>query len=189
MGKGSRQRAQRQQTPRSSVFPNFPYDRKFTRAEIDEILERSKRVGRAMRYGQGPNGAILALPPDIFELWMIHAALAGVDVNEEQAYIRPRISPDAIVGDSVEWVLKKEDTPQARELDLQREAAAHARQIEALDPKLRAAVVEMFTNKSQRVADRNAPSTVPESEALEVVEEQARAAEIAKHTEGRETTP
>lgn len=174
------------------IFPGFPYDKKFTRAEIAEIIERSKTIGRAMRYGQGPNGAILALPPDLFELWMIHAALAGVTVDEELAYIRPRVKPDAMLGDAVEWVLKKEDTPAARELDLQREAAAHAAQIESLPPKLRAAVVGMFTKKAERVAERGADSDVPESAALSVAEEQARAAEIArKHgpNQGEEVSP
>lgn len=190
MGKANRQRQQRQQ-PRSSVFPGFPYDRQFTRAEIAEILERSKTIGRAMRYGRAPNGAVLALPPDIFELWMIHAALAGVTVDENLAYIRPRVVPDAMVGDAVDWVLKKDDTPHARQLDIEREAAAHAAQIETLDPKVREVVLGMFANKAARAAARNEPADVAEADALEVAEAQAREAELAKHNEtetGKDTT-
>lgn len=178
MGKGRRNHQQRNGS--NLVFPNFPYDRRFTREEIAEILERAKVIGRAMRYGQGPNGAILALPPDIFELWMIHAALAGVTVDEDAAYIRPRVIPDAMVGDAVQWVLKKEDTQAARDADLQREAAARVAELEALDPKVRAAIKDMFVNKAERADARNAPSGVPESEALAAAEEAARQAEIAK---------
>jgi hypothetical protein len=162
------------------VFPKFPYDKKFTREEIAEILERAKRIGRAMRDGQGPNGAILGMPADLFELWMIHGALAGVDVIEEKAYIRPRVITGGMYGDAVEWVLKKEDTPEALERDLQREAAAHAAHIEAMPPKLRAAVLDMFTKKADRVADRAADSTVAEADALAVAEEAARAKEAAR---------
>jgi hypothetical protein len=171
-------KGQRQQRDRNDrVFPNFPYDRVFTRAEISEILDRSKVIGRAMRYGQGPNGAILAILPDLFELWMIHAALAGVTVDENLAYIRPRVKPDAMVGDAVEWVIKKQDTPEALARDLAEEAAAHAEQIEALDPKLRDAVVGMFVKKSERVAERNSEADVDEGDALAVVEQRGRGAE------------
>lgn len=176
---------------REKVFPEFPYARKFSRAEINEILERSKVIGRAMRYGQGPNGAILAILPDLFELWMIHAALAGVTVDENLAYIRPRVAHDAMVGDAVEWVLKKEDTPEARERDLATEAAGHAAQIAALDPKLRDAVLGMFVKKAERAAERSADSDVAEADALAVVEERARAAEQARKRntiEGEEAT-
>lgn len=164
----------------NQVFPNFPYDRKFSRAEIAEILQRSETIGRAMRYGQAPNGAILAIMPDLFELWMIHAALAGVTVDENLAYIRPRIVHDAMVGDAIEWVLKKEDTPEALQRDLAAEAAAHAAHIESLDPKLRDAVVSMFTKKAERAAARAADSDIPEGEALKVADERARAAESAR---------
>ena len=182
MGKASRNQQRRNVTTSSAaprVFPNFPYDKAFTRDELAEILERAKIIGRAMRYGQGPNGAILALPPDLFELWMVHAALAGVTVDEDLAFIRPRVIPD-VLGDAVEWVLKKEDTAAAREADLAREAAARAAEIEALDPRVRDAVLDMFVKKSERATARNSPSNVDESQALSAVEEAARAAEIAK---------
>lgn len=138
---------------RSKVFPQFPYDRKFSRREITEILDRAKVVGRAMRDGHGPNGATLALPPDIFELWMIHAALAGVTVDENLAYIRPKVQSGAMFADAVTWVLKKEDTPAALAADLKREAEAHAAYIESLPPKVRDAVADMFVKKAGRKAE------------------------------------
>jgi len=77
------------------VFPNFPYDRKFTRAEIAEILAKAKRLGDAMRDGLAPSGHTLYIPGDIFEMWMVHGALAGCDVDQDAAFIRARKLPDA----------------------------------------------------------------------------------------------
>lgn len=132
----------------SSVFPNFPYERKFTRAEInDDILPRAQRLGDAMRDGMGPNGSVLYIPGDLFELWMIHAALAGCDVDESRAYIRRRRLPDQAgrFADAVEWVIKKEDTPEQRAADADAEAAAMIDAMEHnLRPEVRAAIRRRF---------------------------------------------
>lgn len=155
MGKASRNRADRAGqagpntgAPGPSVFPSFPYERKFTRAEIHEdILPRAKRLGDAMRDGMGPNGAVLYIPGDIFELWMIHAALAGCDVDESRAYIRRRRLPDQTgrFADAVEWVVKKDDTPEQRAADAEAEADMYVEALEKnLRPEVRAAIRRRF---------------------------------------------
>src|SRR4051812_42986581 len=94
----------------ATVFPQFPYERKFSREEIHgDILPRSKRLGDAMRDGVAPSGHTLYIPGDIFEMWMVHAALAGCEVHDDLAYIRARRLPDQSgrLEDAVQWVLKK----------------------------------------------------------------------------------
>lgn len=152
MGKAARNRAERAVgdprpntgAPGSSVFPNFPYERKFTADEIhNDILPRAKALGDAMRDGMGPNGSVLYIPGDIFELWMIHAALAGCFVDESKAYIRRRRLPDQSgrFADAVEWVVKKDDTPEAVAADAEREAQAYVDAMERqLRPEVRAAI-------------------------------------------------
>lgn len=131
---------------KGQIFPNFPYDRKFTRDEIEDILQRAGRLGDAMRDGLGPNGAVLFIPGDLFEMWMIHGALAGVEVNEDAAYIRARKLPDTNgrLAGSVDWVLKKDDTSETRAADAEREANAHIeameRSLQDLRPEVRDAV-------------------------------------------------
>lgn len=165
---------------KKQVFASFPYDRKFTRAEIAELLERAKVVGDAMRDGQGPNGAILGLLPDLFELWMIHAALAGVTVDESKALIRPRkVFDKSGQQTGVEWVLKKEDSAAARAQDVDREARMHAAQIQSLPPKVREALVDMFTKKAERVEERRGGDAA-EDEPL---------AALADRNEGEEASP
>lgn len=154
MGKGSRTRADRAaQAPNTGalgaqVFPQFPYERKFTREEIHgDILPRAKALGDAMRDGMGPNGATLYIPGDVFELWMIHGALAGVVVDESKAYIRRRRLPDQSgrFADAVEWVVKKDDTAEARAADAEAEAQQLFDAMENnLRPEVRAAIRRRF---------------------------------------------
>lgn len=163
MGKAARNQARRvvggpnTGAPAGHVFPQFPYEKRFTRQEIHgDILPRSKRLGDAMRDGKGPNGAILYIPGDVFELWMIHAALAGCDVDESKAYIRSRRLPDQAgrLVDAVEWVLKADDTPEKLAQDAEREAAAYVAAIDTnLRPEVRDAIRRRLRGAAEDVAD------------------------------------
>lgn len=95
------------------VFPKFPYDRKFTKAELDEIFARQDRLCAGFRDAVGPNGWGLGLPEDHLQLLMFHGALVGADVDEDRAFIRARRLPDETgrLVDAVEWVVIKDDTP------------------------------------------------------------------------------
>lgn len=142
------------------VFPDFPYNRKFTHAEInDDILPRAQRLGDAMRDGMAPSGAVLYIPGDMFEMWMIHGALAGVDVDESKAYIRARRLPDQTgrLAGAVEWVVRKDETPEARAQDAEREAAAHMeamnRMMGTLRPEVRAAIRRRMRGPAEEGAE------------------------------------
>ncbi|WP_431231536.1 phage gene 29 protein family protein [Mycolicibacterium psychrotolerans] len=141
MGKASRNRKERGQGAPGSVFPQFPYERKFTRDEIhNDILPRAKAFGDLMRDGMGPNGSVLYLPADLFELWMIHGVLAGADGGK--AYIRSRPAKNAMLEGGVEWVLLSEDTPEMQAEDVEAEADLYlqALQDRSLRPEVRAAI-------------------------------------------------
>lgn len=141
------------------VFPDFPYNRKFSHAEIEDILQRAERLGAAMRDGMAPSGAVLYIPGDMFEMWMIHAALAGCDVDENKAYIRARRLPDQTgrLSGAVEWVVKKDDTPEARAADAEQEAAAHMaameRMVGTLRPEVRAAIRRRMRGPAEEGAE------------------------------------
>lgn len=154
MGKASRNRAERGGQPAgASVFPQFPYERKFTRDEINnDILPRAKAMGDLMRDGMGPNGSVLYIPGDVFELWMIHGVLAGADGGKK--YIRPRRSHDAIFEDAVEWVVLKDDTAEQRQADADAEAQMYVDAIEAnLRPEVREAIRRRFRAAADDAAE------------------------------------
>lgn len=150
---------------KGKVFPSFPYERRFTQAEQDVITARQQRLVEAFRDAVGIQGWSLGLPEDHLQLLMFHGALAGVDVDTTYpqfdpatgagAFIRARRLPDAAgrYVDAVEWVVIKDDTPKDRARDARREAAAHVKQIEELDPDVRSAIRELFIARAGQAAD------------------------------------
>jgi hypothetical protein len=118
----------------AQVFPEFPYDRKFTRAELDEITDEARKLADAMRDGQAPNGATLWIDESMLQLWCVHGVLAGVRVHPDLAYIVAIKQPDqhAVFEDSVQWVLR-EDAP---EIDPEQDEAEAERIATALTQRL-----------------------------------------------------
>lgn len=129
----------------AAIFPNFPYAKKFTREEVADITRRAAVLSDLMRDGVALTGAGMFIPEDIFQLWMVHGVMAGADGG--QPYIRARKIPDehGALADRRDWVLIKEDTPEAREEDTEREAEAElARMADRLRPEVREAVIRRF---------------------------------------------
>lgn len=117
-------------TEPAEVFQQFPYDRKFTRAELDEIADEAMKLADAMRDGQAPNGATLWIDEAMLQLWCVHGVLAGVRVHPDLAYIVAVQQPDrhGQFEGSVEWVLRDdapaEDEQQKADQEAERIAAA-----------------------------------------------------------------
>lgn len=157
MGKARRTRGQREQPATgagaSAVFPNFPYEKKFSRAEIEELLARAKMVGNAMRDGVAPSGHTLFIPGDMFEMWMIHAALAGVTVDESLAHIRSKPAKDSPFEDAVEWVLKREDTPEALAEETEAAADAYLKRFNESQRELRPEVRDAIRRRMKAAAE------------------------------------
>lgn len=129
----------------AQVFPQFPYEKRFTQAEVTEITDRSELIADTLRDGVAPNGMILNVPEHMLRLWAVHAALAGVYVDPERAYIVAKKLPDepGRFVDSVEWILKEdaEDIPGPDVVES--EAQQYADAIETkLTPEVRAALIK-----------------------------------------------
>jgi hypothetical protein len=128
----------------SQVF-DFPYDRRFTREQIAEITARGEQIADTLRDGVAPNGMILNVPEHMLRLWAVHAALAGMYVDPDRAYIVARKLPDqpGRFEDSVEWILKEdaETLPPPDNADV--EAQQYADAIDnKLSPEVRAALIK-----------------------------------------------
>jgi hypothetical protein len=127
----------------------FPYHRKWTRAQIDEILARKDDLAAAMMDAVGPTGQIVYIPDDLRHILALHLSLAGAEVRDELAYIAARIRPNepGMFADTREWLLKSEYTPgspPADETAAQAQAAADAIRRQ-LTPEVRAAVIALMT--------------------------------------------
>jgi len=133
------------------VFPNFPYAKKFTQAEVADITRRSTVFADLMRDGVALTGAGMFIPEDVFQLWMVHGVMAGADGG--QPYIRARKIPDehGALADRREWVLIKEDTDEQRQADADAEAKAElARMHDRLRPEVRAAIMRQFQDAANQ---------------------------------------
>lgn len=125
------------------VFPEFPYQKKMTRAQVADITARSEALGKLMRDPLMVTGAHAFMPEDIFQLWMVHGVMAGADGGTP--YIRGRTIPDehGALADRTEWVLLSADSEEQRAADADAEAAAHIAALENSDrlrPEVRAAI-------------------------------------------------
>lgn len=141
-------------TSGQQVFPDFPYKRRLTKAETEDIRTRAEAFGRLMRDPLLLTGAQGFIPEDIFQLWMVHGVMAGADGGTP--YIRGRTLPDehGALADRTEWLLLKDDTPAARAEDAEREAAAHMRAMETnLRPEVRAAIRRQFIAAANQAND------------------------------------
>lgn len=129
------------------VFEEFPYDKKFTRAEIAEITARAERITAAMRDGVAPNGYILNVPEDMLQLWGVHNALAGMDVNPDLAYIVAVPSKQPTFVDQMDWVLK-EDAEKAVPTPEEEAAKYSAALIKELSPEARQILADQLKEPS-----------------------------------------
>ena len=70
---------------------NFPYRRKWTKAQVDEILARKDRIADALTDAVGPVGQVMYVDAAHIHMLALHGALAGLDANPDLAYIVPVI--------------------------------------------------------------------------------------------------
>ena len=172
MGKGARNRASLRKAA-ETLKRNFPYERTFTTAEIEVILERKDRLVNAFRDAVGPQGWGLGMLEDFLHQVMFHGALAGVDVDPAYpafdpatgagAFIRPKRRPDALHVDSVEWVVIKHDSPRARKRDARAEAKARLEiAMQPMDPDVRDAMRELMAEGLEWAQEESKPAEAPE---------------------------
>lgn len=184
MGKGARNRASVRKAA-EQLKQSFPYERTFTAAEIEVILERKDRLVDAFRDAVGPQGWGLGLLEDFLHQLMFHGALAGVDVDPAYpafnpdtrtgAFIRPRRKPDAMFVDSVEWVVIKHDTARARRRDARAEAQARiAAAMQPASTEVREAMREFMAEGLEWAEEENKPAEAPEPAAEKMKRERGQ---------------
>lgn len=133
----------------------FPYRRKWTQAEFDEILARKDKLVEAMTDAVGPVGQAMFVPPDHLHMLALHLALAGGDVHDDLAYIVSvrRPAGTTLFEDAREWKVKKEYQPTAEDLDeTQAMAKMAADKIKRqLSPEVRKALQVIMADELQKV--------------------------------------
>lgn len=145
----------------------FPYRRKWTKAEIDEIMARYEKLRYAMTDPVGPTGQVLFLPPDMIAILALHLSLAGADIQDADAYIwgRQRTDANAMFQDSVDWLLKKEhaptDQPDATEAAAR---AAAARIKQQLPREVRDALAVILADEYKKDMAKTDPTDVEKAE-------------------------
>lgn len=133
MAKAARNRREKQ-TSGKLLFPGFPYERAFTKAEQEVLFARMDRVAETLRDAVGPQGWGLGMSEDFLQQIALHQALAGVDADPTYplfdpatgtgAFIRPIRNVDGLYVDSIKWQIIKHDKPGQRAADAKAEARA-----------------------------------------------------------------
>ncbi|WP_374159070.1 hypothetical protein ACEWX3_07560 [Mycobacterium sp. G7A2] len=153
---------------------SFPYRRKWTKAQIGEILARHERLADAMTDAVGPVGQALYLPPDMIHILALHLALAGGEVRDELAYIVSRPLPvdrnKLAFADAREWVLKQEYEPGPPDPnETAAKAKAAADQIKRqLTPEVAQALTALLAEQfNQHAPKPDTPQDIAQAQAME----------------------
>lgn len=100
----------------------FPYRRKWSKSQVQELIERSERLKDLMTDAVGPSGQPMWIPPDLVALMSVHLALAGADTHDdERQFIVWRLAElredEVQFEDQREWLLREDYTDEMAEQD------------------------------------------------------------------------
>lgn len=146
-----------------AINPNtFPYRRKWTQAEIDELTARIEKLREAMVDMVGPSGVLMWIDAGTIAHIATHLALAGADLHpldDDRTYIWPEKKPDAsgIFDSMIEWRVKKDHRPpppptEDEQKRIAEEAAAAREQINRqLKPEVRELLIRNLVKETQDI--------------------------------------
>jgi len=140
------------------VLPNYPYKGKFTKAQIEEALERKDRLVELMMDPVGPDGSIVNLPVDMLHILAFHLSYAGADTHTDaRQLIESRVRRDeGQMWEAYEWRPSGEfgdDTTAT--IDPTGEATTIAAQMkQQLAPEVRAALMQIIADEYDRTKGR-----------------------------------
>jgi hypothetical protein len=133
----------------------FPYRRRWTQAELDEVYERFEKIRTVLTDVVGPSGQVMYIDPGTVAILALHAALAGCDVDDDLAFIEVRIRNDehGVFQGVHEWRVKGEfapnDLPEDPKIAKARAAELRAQLRDEVDPavlnELKRQIAEEFT--------------------------------------------
>lgn len=133
-----------------TINPNtFPYLKKFTEAELEDLFTRIDILRRDMTDMVGPSGVVYYIDAGTIANVAFHLAMCGHgdEPPEEKALIWPDVQPDqdGIFEGFIDWKLKKEHQQPAKEaepVDVEKLATAASDQIiRQLPPEVRRALI------------------------------------------------
>ncbi len=137
--------------------PNtFPYRRKWTKAETDELEQRITKLRDAMVDMVGMSGVLMHIDAGSIANIATHLALAGADVHDdERQYIWRDASPDELnIFEQVKWHIKQDvpippERPTLAEQDRVRLQAEQAQRdiYEQLDPEVRKLLIRNLAHE------------------------------------------
>jgi len=140
-----------------AINPNtFPYRRKWTKAETDELEARITKLRDAMVDMIGPSGVLLYIDAGSIANIATHLALAGADLHDdERQYIWRDASPDELnIFEVVKWHIKQDvpippERPATAEQEQVRRQAEQAQRdiYEQLDPQVRKLLIQNLTKE------------------------------------------
>lgn len=94
-----------------TINPNtFPYRKKWTKAETDELEARITKLRDAMVDMVGPSGVLMYIDAGSIANIASHLALAGADLHDdERQYIWRDASPDELdIFEQVKWHIRQD---------------------------------------------------------------------------------
>ncbi|MGV0793013.1 phage gene 29 protein family protein [Mycolicibacterium sp. XJ1819] len=144
-----------------TINPNtFPYLKKFTTEEREDLFERIDQFRHAMTDMVGPSGVVMYIDAGTIANIAFHLAMAGGRiVDDEHAYIWADVQEDqdGIFEGFIDWKLKKEHEPPApkpaegNHEDVERKAALAREQIrKQLAPEVEQELIKQLRIEFER---------------------------------------
>lgn len=144
---------------------NFPYRRKWTTEELDDVYARYEKLSKAMRDPVGISGQALFIPPEQVAILALHLSLAGGDMHDDdRQFIWPYELPDeaGMWEGRVEWKVKKDTPPPPKTDDAERQADQLLGQIErTFPPEVREAMKQKMVEQYRLATEQ--PETEQET--------------------------
>lgn len=152
----------------------FPYRRKWTQDQTDDIFRRFRLLADAMSDAVGPMGQQFYLPPELLQMLALHISLAGGTVEDRLAYIVSRpveAEADKVVfADAREWVLKQDYEQSASKRDstaAMAKAAAEKIRSQLPPEVLRAVAADLAARLAEHTPKPTPPQEIVAAHALE----------------------
>lgn len=145
-----------------TINPNtFPYLKKFTAEELEDLFERIDRLRHDMTDLVGPSGVVMYVDAGTIANIAFHLAMVGhgSEPDEAKAYIWPDVQEDqeGIFEGFTIWRLKKEHEPPPKvikpvdEAEAERKAAAAREQIRRqLGPDVEKALIRQLATEFKK---------------------------------------
>lgn len=155
-----------------AINPNtFPYLKKFTPEEREDLFERIDDIRFALRDLVGPSGVLVYIDDGTIANIAFHLAMAGGRViDDEKAYIWPDEKPDPsqIFEGFIRWRLKKEhEPPPPKPADKEKAEALAEAARKQIERQLPPEVLKLLRTKLAEAFEEDTTDPEPEKDGAE----------------------